>query len=267
MCTLLTGLLLSAALAAPTAAPDQPKLSFGQPIPLSQRSVTLPQWGFEVDIRYGLVGNGPTRFIDDIRFAPLDWLELRTALGPYPDSLMTRLAFGDLWGLGVFAFDGGVYKLDLGFRLDPNEAEAVKGVIVVNLGGGLAYDHAITNRGRVHAKARVQQRYSNIDGFDQTAAMGALWGDFDLAGYLGLSLGLGYGQLVAGEVKDFTINFAELGRSGFSTMLDRDNEQSATLAAGLTYARTESFDVDIFASLRYWPEPGSIFGAGLRWRI
>ena len=61
--------------------------------------------------------------------------------------------------------------------------------------------------------------------------------------------------------------FAEQGRSGFSTLMDRDNDQSATAAVGLTYARTESFDVDMFATLRYWPEPGSLFGAGLRWRL
>jgi len=267
MISALPAIFAASLLAAPAAAPDQPRLTFGQPIPLTQRSVTLPQWGFEVDIRYGLVGDGPTRFVNDIRFAPLDWLELRTALNPYPDSLMVKLAFGDLSGPGVFAFDAGLYKLDLGFRLDPNEAESVKGVIVVNLGAGLGYDHMVTNRGRVHVTGRAQQRYSNIDGFDQAVAMGALWGDYDLASYLGLSLGLGYGQVISGEVKDLTVNFADQGRSGFATLLDRDNGQSATAAVGLTYARTESFDVDIFATLRYWPEPGSLFGAGLRWRL
>jgi len=77
----------------------------------------------------------------------------------------------------------------------------------------------------------------------------------------------GHGQIVAGEARDFTINFAEVGRSGFSTLLDRDNAQAACTSLGMTYARTESFDVDIFATLRVWPEVGTVFGAGLRWRI
>lgn len=267
MTGILTALLMASAVAAQTGAPAQPKHSFGQPVPLSQRPVTLPQWGFEVDIRYGLVGNGPTRFVDDIRFAPLDWLELRTALNPYPDSLMLRLAWGKLDQLGVVSIDGGLYKLDLGLRLDPAEAAQVAGLVVGSVGGGLAYDRAVTSRGRLHVKGRVQQRISNEGGLDQTVVMGAAWGDVDLARFLGLSLGLGYGQVVAGEVRDFTVNFAEVGRSGFSTMLDRDNDRSATAAFGLTYARTESFDVDLIATLRYWPEPGSIMGAGLRWRL
>jgi len=261
-CLLLTSLTLPVATPEPT-----PAQSFGQPVPLSQRSVLLPQWGLEVDLRYALVGTGPTRFIDDIRFAPLDWLELRTALNPYPDSLMLRLAWGELRQLGVVSIDGGLYKLDLGLRLDPAEAAQVAGLVVGSLGAGLAYDRAITTRGRLHLKGRVQQRVSNEDGLDQTMVMGAAWGDYDLARFLGLSVGLGYGQVVAGEVKDFTVNFAELGRSGFSTMIDRDNDRSATLGLGLTYARTESFDVDLFATVRYWPEPGTIFGAGVRWRL
>ncbi|MFH1810328.1 MAG: hypothetical protein ABIJ09_16400 [Pseudomonadota bacterium] len=260
--TLLLALVVSTAPPVPV-----PVLTIGQPTPLARRPVTLPALSAEFSFRYGLVGNGPTRFVNDIRFAPLDWLELRTSLGPIPESLMVRVALGDLDRLGVFSVDGGLYKLDLGFRLDPTEAESVRGVVALNLETGIAYDHAVTSRGRVHVSGRAQQRWSNIDGWDQTTVMGALWGDVDLTHYLGLSVGAGYGQVVAGQTRDFTINFSELGRSGFSTLLDHDNDRAACTSVGMTYARTESFDVDLFATLRVWPEVGTLFGAGLRWRI
>lgn len=253
--------------AAADAPKDAPRLTFGQPIPLSRRPVLVRPLGFEVDIRYGLVGSGPTRFVNDIRFAPLDWLELRTSLGPYPDSLIVRLAFGELSSLGTFSFDGGLFKLDLGLRLNPEERDAVKGIIAGNFGGGLAYDRTLGNVFRVHGKARVQQRYSTDDGLSQTVAMAALYGDVDFAQYFGATVGLGYGQLVAGQLHDQSIDFDEIGRSGFSSMMDLDHDRSATLMLGITYARTESFDVDVFATTRYWPDPGMLFGAGLRWRL
>lgn len=264
----LFALPLLALVAAPAlAAESQPKLTFGQPVPLSRRQVLLRPMGFEVDLRYGLVGSGPTRFIDDIRFAPLDWLELRSSLGPYPDSLIVRLAFGGLGGLGTFSVDGGLVKLDLGLRLNPAEREAVKGIIAGNAGIGAAYDRTLGRVGRVHAKLRVQQRYSTDDGFGQTVAMAAIYGDVDFAQYFGCTAGLGYGQLLVGQVHDLSVDFDEIGRTGFSTMIDQEHNRSATLMLGITYARTESFDVDVFATTRYWPDPGMLFGAGLRWRL
>lgn len=242
-------------------------LSFGDPIPLSQRSVILPAMGFEFSFRYGLVGDGPTRFVNDLRFAPLSWLELRSSLNPYPDSLMLRMAFGALNGPGTFSFDGGLYKLDLGLRLNPDEAEAVKGVVVVNLGVGLGYDHSITQRGRLHSQLRFQQRHSNIDGWDQSALLAAAWGDLDLTKYLALSLGLSYARVLGGESKDFVINFSEAGRGSFSSLLDFENTEALSSSLSMTYARTERFDVDIFSTQRLWPEPGILFGAGLRVRL
>jgi len=264
----LLALALLAVLAAPVwAADDTPKLTFGQPVPLSRRPVLLRPLGFEVDLRYGLVGSGPTRFINDIRFAPLDWLELRSSLGPYPDSLIVRLAFGELTSLGTFSVDAGLFRLDLGLRLNPDERDAVKGIIAGNVGGGIAYDRTLGRVFRVHGKARIQQRYSTDDGFSQTVAMAALYGDVDFAQYFGCTVGLGYGQLVAGKVHDLSVDFDEIGRTGFSTMIDQETDRSATLMLGMTYARTESFDVDVFATTRYWPDPGMLFGAGLRWRL
>ncbi|MBN2362463.1 MAG: hypothetical protein JXR83_23625 [Deltaproteobacteria bacterium] len=259
---------LLALVAAPAlAAEAQPRLTFGQPVPLSRRPVLVRPLGLEVDIRYGLVGSGPTRFINDIRFAPLDWLELRTSLGPYPDSLIARVAVGELSGPGTFSIDGGLVKLDLGLRLNPEEREAVKGIVTGSAGIGVAYDRTLGTVGRLHAKARIQQRYSTDDGLDQTVAMAAVSGDIDFARYFGCSAGLGYGQLIAGRVMDQSVDFDEIGRSGFSTMIDWENDRSATLLLGITYARTESFDVDVFATARYWPDPGMLFGAGLRWRL
>lgn len=242
-------------------------LSFGDPVALSRRPVILPAMHFEFAFRYGLVGDGPTRFVNDLRFAPLAWLELRTSLNPYPDSLMLRLAYGELDGPGTFSFDAGLYKLDLGLRLNPQEAEAIKGVIVVNLGAGLGYDHSITQRGRLHSVLRFQQRHSNIDGWDQSAILGAAWGDLDMTKYLAFSLGLSYARVLGGESKDFVINFSEAGRGSFSSLLDFENPEALSSSISMTYARTERFDVDIFSTQRLWPEPGILFGAGLRMRL
>ena len=242
-------------------------LSFGDPTPLSQRPVLLPAMGFEFSFRYGLVGDGPTRFVNDLRFAPLPWLELRSSLNPYPDSLMLRLAFGELHGLGTFSVDAGLYKLDLGLRLNPQEAEAVKGVVVVNLGAGLGYDHSLGRRARLHSLLRFQQRHSNIDGWDQSALLGAAWADLDLSKYLALSLGLSYARVLGGESQDFVINFSEPGRGSFSSLLDFENPEALGSSLSMTYARTERFDVDIFSTQRIWPEPGILFGAGLRVRL
>lgn len=242
-------------------------LTFGDPTPLSRRPVILPAMSFEGSFRYGLVGDGPTRFVNDLRFAPLDWLELRSSLGPYPESLMLRMGFGNLDQLGFVSVDGGLYKIDLGFRLNPDEAEAVKGVVVVNLGAGLGYDHSLGQRARLHSLLRYQQRHSNIDGWDQGAVLGSLWGDLDLTNFLGLTLGLSYARVVMGESKDFILNFSEPGRGGFSTLLDWEHGEALSSSIGMTYARTERFDVDIFTTQRLWPELGVLFGAGLRIRI
>ena len=74
-------------------------------------------------------------------------------------------------------------------------------------------------------------------------------------------------QCLEGKTKTLFIDFAELGRPGYSTMVDREMNCSATLMGALTYGRTESFDVDLFGATRVWPAFGWLFGAGVRWRI
>src|SRR2546423_13415854 len=66
----------------------------GLPTAFSRREPTLKQWQWEGSAHLGLVGTGSTRIADELRFAPLDWLELRTAFLPHPSSLMARVGIG-----------------------------------------------------------------------------------------------------------------------------------------------------------------------------
>ena len=93
---------------------NAPVPALGDPTPLSRRQLTLSALSVEGDAHLGLVGTGPTRFTNELRFAPTDWLELRTAFLPIPSSLMARLRLFDTDGpAGSFVVDGGLAHADV----------------------------------------------------------------------------------------------------------------------------------------------------------
>jgi len=278
------------------------------------------------------VGTGPTRFVTDFRFSLLDWLEVRTQLGPIllPESLMLRLSVGRYRQFGRFGVEGGLHKFDIGARIFPDAGEQrgfnPDAVPSVNLAGALTYDVPIWDRFALHASLRVQQRVEqSIQGItkldltnplDQFSGQLAVQGSWDVTKTLGMTLGVAYGQAIANKVVDgivqrgvdgtlpwneqalpivnverarrtkdpltvldtrgqcgesktrtLWIDFAELNRPGFSTLVDREQNCSLSFMGALTYGRTEAFDVDLFGNVRVWPTIGGLFGAGIRWRI
>jgi hypothetical protein len=286
----------------------------------------------ELALKYGLVGSGPTKFINDIRFSLLDWLELRTQVGPVvlPESLVARVSVGPWRRLGRVGLEAGFHKLDLGFRIFPEEGEArgLDPAIVpsVNALGAVTYDVPVWDRFSIHASARVQQRLQHSvrkliqrdlrDPFSQLAGQLALQGTWDISQFLALTGGLGAGgavdnrvlsdgvkRLLHGQVpweddavprvdvdrairrrdpstiidtrhqcgeektKTLFVDFVEMGRPGYGTLVDREMNCHVGLMGALTYGRTESFDVDIFSAVRLWPRLGWLLGGGVRWRI
>ena len=241
---------------------------FGKATALSRRLVLLEPFAPELSFHYGLVGSLPTRFVNEIKMSLLPYLELRTSLSTFfiPDSLMARLGFGDLKSLGFFCLDFGMSKLDFGLRLNPDEMEQVSGIIVTSFALGFSYDKRLGSRNKLHLGLRVQQRFSNEKDSDQTAFLGTIVDDFDLSRFLGMSFGISYSKVMH-EVKDFTLNFVGYGLNGFESLIDRDHKQSFNLLWGMTYARTEKFDVDLFSSFMLYPSLEILFGAGLRWKF
>lgn len=241
----------------------------GDPLPLTRREPLLPQLGVEVGIRYGLVGTGPTRFIDDIRFGVFDWLELRTALAPYPSSLMARVGIGRAqspWG--VLLLEGGLAHLDAGLRLVPDEGEAEVG-IRAHLEATLAYQVAFLERFSFYTSAHWRSRFSMLSNDNQHAFAVDAAVTYDVLPVLAVTGGLGYAQtLFDTDVREVAINFVEIDRPGMSHFLVRDDftNQSLTVPLALTYGRVENFDVDLFATTRVWPKLDIVFGAGVRWR-
>jgi hypothetical protein len=240
----------------------------GDPVPLTQREPLLPQLGVEVSLRYGLVGSGPTRFVNDIRFGVFDWLEVRTALGPYPSSLMGRLSLGRQQGpFGALLVEGGLAHFDAGLRLAPDAGEAEVG-IRLHWEASVAYTKAFAERFNVYSAARYRARQSFLADDNQYAfaVEGAL--TYDLLPWIALTGGVGYAQVIGTPVREIAVNFVEVDRPGMGHFLVRDDGvgQSLTVPLALTYGRVESFDVDLFITPRIWPQFDVIFGAGVRWR-
>ncbi len=241
----------------------------GDPVPLTRREPLLGQFGFEADIHYGLVGTGPTRLTNDVRFGIFDWWELRTTLAPYPAGLMTRFKIGSQQGLlGALIVDGGLSYFDAGFRLVEDAGEPQVG-FRWHFEAGLAYARALGDRFSIYWQARFRYRLSLLSNDNQNAISTDLHLTYDLLDNLAITAGLGYAEVVGTKVRELSVTFVNVDRPGINHFLLRDDgwSRSVTIPIGLTYGRIESFDVDVFVTPRVWPQFDIMFGAGVRWRI
>jgi len=220
-------------------------------------------------VRYGLVGSGPTRFVDDIRFGINDTVELRTALLPYPSSLMLRARFGSQQSEnGAVVVDAGLAHWDAGLRVVPDTGESNVGMRF-HFEGAVGYARTIVDRVAVRGTARYRYRYSLLPADDEHVAAADAHITYDLLGSLAVSAGLGFATTIGTPVRELSINFVETDGPGMSHLLARDEggEQSLTIPLSMTYGRVENFDVDLFCTPRVYPELGILFGAGVRLRI
>ncbi len=254
---------------ASTTAPPSDERRLGDPVPLTRREPTLKAGSFMGGVRYGLVGNGPTRFINDLRFSFTDNFELRTSLGPWPTALMARGRIGSQQDeFGALVLEGGLAWFDAGVRLQQDTGEASVGARF-HFEGSVGWAKAIGDRYALNVYAHYRERISFLDDDGQRAA--AIDAHFagDLLPNLSLSAGLGFATTVGTPVREVVINFVETDRPGISHLLARDEggEQSLTIPLSLTYGRVDSFDVDLFCTPRVYPEFGILFGAGVRFRL
>jgi hypothetical protein len=241
----------------------------GDATPLSRRSPLPKQFTIEADLHYGLVGTGPTRFTNDIRFGIFDWWEIRTTLTPYPAALMSRFMLGSQDGLlGAFLFEGGLAAWDAGLRLVTDETEPEVGVRF-HFEAAVAYSRAIGERLSVWGEARVRYRYSMLSEDEQNAVAGTIQLTYDLIKNLSVTGGLGYAEVIGSPVRELSINFTETDRPGMAHFLLRNDgwSRSVTVPLAITYGRIDSFDVDVFVTPRVYPQFDILFGAGIRWRI
>jgi hypothetical protein len=256
------------------AEPDEPGgRRVGDPFPLTKREPLLKQFGLEFGVRYSLVGTGPTRFVDDIRFGLFDWLELRTALLPHPASLMARVKIGAQQGpFGAVVLDGGLAYFDAGIRLTTDTGEPAVG-FRFHWEGIASYQLAFLDQFAIHASARYRWRQSMLTPqFDDDTHAIAVDGTltYDLLPWLALSGGVGYAQTLFDTTPhELAVGFVETDRPGMSHFLLRDDgeTQSLTIPLAMTYGRVENFDVDLFSSIRAYPKFDILFGAGVRWRL
>ncbi len=238
-------------------------------MPLTRREPTLQQNTLMAGARYGLVGNGPTRFVDDVRYGITDTIELRTSLLPWPTSLMARLRLGSVHdGLGAFVLDGGLSYLDAGVRLVQDTGEPSVGVRL-HFEGVVSWQKAVADRLAIFASGHVRTRNSFLPDDDQYAAAASAHIIGDLLDNLAVSGGVGFASTIGTPVREVVVNFTETDRPGISHLLARDDggQQSLTIPLTLTYGRVDSFDVDLFCTPRVYPEFGILFGAGVRLRI
>jgi hypothetical protein len=220
-------------------------------------------------VRYGLVGSGPTRFVDDVRFSLTDHLELRTALYPWPAALMVRGRIGSQQGdAGALVLEGGLAYFDAGVRLVPDSGEPQVGVRF-HLETSAGWAKSFAERFAVHAFAHYRARLSLLPDDDQHAVAVDAHLTWDLLDTIAVSAGLGFATTVGTPVREVVVNFVETDRPGISHLLARDDggQQSVTIPLALTYGRVDAFDVDLFCTTRVWPEPGVLFGAGVRLRL
>jgi hypothetical protein len=247
---------------------DKRERRVGDPIPLTRREPTLQALGFMVGLRYGLVGTGPTRFVNDIRFGITDTIEVRTALLPWPSSLMVRARFGSQQSeLGALLVDLGLAHWDAGLRIVPDSGEPQVGPRL-HWEAGAGIIRALGERFSVRAHGRYRYRLSFLPDDDQHAVAADAHVTYDLLDALALSAGVGFATAI-GPIRELSINFVETDAPGMSHLLARDEggQQSVTIPLTMTYGRVENFDVDLFCTPRVWPEPGILFGAGVRLRL
>ena len=241
----------------------------GDPIPLTRREPTLKGGSFMGGVRYGLVGNGPTRFINDLRFSFTDNLEIRTSLGPWPTALMLRGRIGSQQSdVGAFVLEGGLAWFDAGVRLQEDTGEAKVGARF-HFEGSVGWAKALGDTFAINAYAHYRERVSFLDDDGQRAAAVDAHFTADILPNLAVSGGLGFATTIGTPVREVVINFVETDRPGISHLLARDEggEQSVTIPLSLTYGRVDSFDVDLFCTPRVYPEFGILFGAGVRFRL
>ena len=250
--------------------PEKHERRVGDPIPLTRREPTLHALGFMVGVRYGLVGTGPTRFVDDVRFAVTDAIEVRTDLLPYPSSLMLRARFGSeqTSPYGALLVDAGLAHWDAGFRIVPDTGESAVGMRF-HFEGGLGWAKAIGERFALTAQAHYRYRLSLLKDDNEHAVGVDGHVTYDLLDSLAVAGGLGIATTIGTPVRELSINFVETDGPGISHLLARDEggQQSVTIPLSLTYGRVENFDVDLFCTPRVWPELGVLFGAGVRLRL
>ena len=241
--------------------------ALGEALPITARPLVLAPKTWEVAVRYGLVGNGPTRFINDVRVGLMPGLELRTALMPFPSSIMLRGQLQRLASpLGTLWFYGGLEHWDVGFRLDEDPEESQVGWRW-HLQGTLGWGKTFAQKIGVLAAVHFRERLTDLEEDNQRAFAGDVELRYDLQPRIGLIWAAGYAQTLDTPVREVYIGFTQPGQSYWLHQLDRQNPESATTALAMTYGRTESFDVDVFFSYRVWPEDGFVFGSGLRWRF
>jgi hypothetical protein len=220
-------------------------------------------------VRYGLVGTGPTRFINDLRYAFTDQLELRTSLGPWPAALMLRGRLGSQQAdLGALVLEGGLAWFDAGVRLQEDTGEPSVGARF-HLEGSVGWSKAMSDRLALSAFAHYRERISFLDDDGQRTAAIDAHATYDVLPNIAVAAGLGFATTLGTPVREVVVNFVETEQPGISHLLARDDgyEQSLTIPLSLTYGRVDSFDVDIFATPRVYPEFGLVFGAGVRFRI
>ncbi len=257
------------AAAATATAEVKPEHRVGDPIPLTRREPTLKAYEIMVGARYGLVGTGPTRFVDDIRFGITDSIELRTDLLPYPSSLMVRARFGSPQTAGgAVILDAGLAHWDAGFRIVPDTGESAVGTRF-HFEGVVGYEKTFGDKVLVGAFAHYRYRLSFLNNDDEHAVAVDGHVTYDLLDSLAVSAGLGVASTIVTPVRELSINFVETGAPGISHLLARDEggDQSVTIPLTMTYGRVENFDVDLFCTPRVWPELGILFGAGVRLRL
>jgi hypothetical protein len=248
---------------------ERPTRRVGEAFPLTRREPLLGQWGFEVDIHYGLVGTGPTRLTNDVRFGIFDWWEIRTSFAPYPAALMSRFKIGSQQGLlGALILDGGLASLDAGVRLVEDEGESQVGPRA-HFEGGLAYARALGPSFSVYASGRFRYRASPLDDDAQNVIAFDAHFTYDVLNNLAFTLGLGYSEVIGTPVREVAVNMAEVDRPGMAHFLLRDDgwSRAVTVPIAITYGRVDSFDVDLFITPRVYPQFDVVFGAGIRWRI
>lgn len=200
---------------------------FGDPTPYSRRPPSNRFLTFETDLKYALVGTGPTRFVNDIRFSVVDWVEFGTQLGPViiPERLTMRVNAGFWKKMGRIGFEGGFHKLDVGLRLFPEEGED-RGfnpniVPSINAVGAVTYDLPIWDRFSIHFSARAQQRMQHslrgvLDGnfkdpLDQFAFQLAAQGTWDITSQLSMTVGTAYGTAIDNRMFKDVFNRARNG--------------------------------------------------------
>jgi hypothetical protein len=197
----------------------------------------------------------------------LPGLELRTALLPYPSSLMVRAQLGRFKeSLGSLWLCAGLEYFDVGFRLDEDPEESQVGVRW-HLQATAGYGKAFANRFAILTALHFRERVTELDDDGQRAVAADIEVRYDLQPRIGLVWASGYARTIDSPVREVYVGFTQPGQTYWLHQLDRTNDESAATAIAMTYGRTESFDVDVFFSYRAWPEPGYLFGSGLRWRF